>query len=48
MLLEIDLLTLSMDVGLKLPHLINPIYDGLERSCQRDFINVSPVDVGLV
>ena len=27
---------------------INPIYAGLERSCPRDFKNVSYVDVGLV
>ena len=33
MLLEIDLLTLSMGVGLKLPPFINPLCDQMGRSC---------------
>ena len=33
MLLEIDLLTLSMGVGLKLPPFINPLCGQMGRSC---------------
>ena len=34
--------------GVKMAPDINPIYAGFERSCPRDSINVSYVDVGLV
>ena len=34
--------------GVKITPDINPIYAGFERSCPRDSINVSYVDVGLV
>ena len=34
--------------GVKISPDINPIYDGLERSCPRDSKKVSYVDVGLV
>ena len=40
------LLTLSMGVGLKWPHILT-LYAGFERSCSRDYKNVSYVDVGL-
>ena len=33
--------------GVKITTDINPIYDGLERSCPKDSKNVSYVDVGL-
>ena len=34
--------------GVKITPVISPMCDGLERSCPRDFKNVSYVDVGLV
>ena len=48
MLLEIDLLTLSMGVRLKLPPFINPLCGQMDRSCPENFKKIAHIYVSLI
>ena len=48
MYVSLKVFEMTLLTGVKMAPDINPTYAGFERSCPRDSINVSYVDVGLV